>query len=319
MSRASVLIVSTKVDLATDAVVNCLRDRAIAFYRLNSEDYPFRETLAYDPERLDNDSNWLTCNGQAIGNPTSIWYRRIRSPTTPDGMDEGVSTFCRQEAKAALIGSIIGYQARWMSHPAAIWEAEYKPYQLHLAAKLGLRIPGTVITNDPVAIRAAYDRHGELIVKPTRSGHLVQGGAEFAIYTSRFLKEHLDELESARWSPGIYQTLIPKKFDIRVTIVGDRCFAAAIDSPSDPAAHIDWRQTQNPALPHYTHRLPSLLQSRLMVLMKNLRLTFGAIDLVMTPEGDYVFLEVNPSGQWLWLDGMLNLGITDAVASWLGT
>lgn len=318
MPKAAVLVVSTKVDMATDAVVQRLRNRDLPCYRLNTEDYPFKSTFAYYPAEMNGFGHWLVCDGEPILVPTSIWYRRVRTPSTPDGMDEGIATFCRQETRAAIIGGVIGCKTRWMSHPSAIWQAEYKPYQLELAAGLGLTIPRTVVTNDPSAVRSAFADFGDLIVKPTRSGYVIKDGAEYAIYTSQLLAEHLDDLETARWSPSIYQSLIPKKYDIRVTVVGDRYFAVAIDSPSDPAAQIDWRQTENPLLPHYPHELPGTLVARLRQLMEALHLTFGAIDLVETPEGEYVFLEVNPSGQWLWLDDMLNLGISDAVADWLG-
>lgn len=318
MSDVAVLIVSTKVDLATDAVVQRLRDRDIPFRRLNTEDVPFQDTLAYYPAATDDVNPWLLYNGEPVCNPTSVWYRRVRTPGTPDGMDEGVAAFCRQEARAAIIGSILARNTRWMSHPTAIWEAEYKPHQLNLAARLGLTIPRTVVTNDPNAVRSAFDTFGDLIVKPTRTGHLTNNGAEYAVYTSRLLPEHLDDLDAARWSPSIYQALIPKKYDVRATFVGGRCFAAAIDSPSDPAAIVDWRQTENPALPHYPITLPTTLEAKLLRFMQSLRLTFGALDLIETPEGEYVFLEVNPNGQWLWLDEMLDLGISDAVADWLG-
>jgi glutathione synthase/RimK-type ligase-like ATP-grasp enzyme len=100
-------------------------------------------------------------------------------------------------------------------------------------------------------------------------------------------------------------------------MVGTRCFAALIDSQSDPAAVTDWRQTNNSALPHQTVTLPDSIAGKLHELMGALRLTFGAIDLIQTSSGDYVFLEINPSGQWLWLDDMLSLGISDAMADWL--
>jgi glutathione synthase/RimK-type ligase-like ATP-grasp enzyme len=314
---AEVLIISTKVDLATDAVVQQLLARDVHFYRLNTEDYPFNDTLAFYPSESNESETRLSCNGVAVDSPTSIWYRRLRTPGTPQAMDEGVATFCREEARAAMLGAIMSRQTRWMSHPGAVWTAEFKPYQLRVAASLGLTIPRTVVTNEPNAIRAAFDEFGELVIKPTRSGHFVKEGYDYAIYTSRILAEHLEDLESARWSPSIYQECVPKRYDIRVTIVGDRCFAAAIDSPSDPAARIDWRRTDNPNLPHYPHDLPPTLTAKLQELMQALRLTFGAIDLVQTPSGDYVFLEVNPSGQWLWLDDMLGLGISSAVAEWL--
>jgi glutathione synthase/RimK-type ligase-like ATP-grasp enzyme len=319
MHKAAVLIVSTKVDLATDAVVQRLRDRDVPCHRINTEDFPFRDVMAYYPARAGNSDDWLWCNGEPVRSPTSIWYRRLRTPGTPDGMDEGTATFCRQEARAAIIGGVIGRRTRWMSHPAAIWEAEHKPYQLQLAASLGLTIPRTVITNDPRAVRSAFDEFGDLIIKPTRSGYVVKEGVECAVFTSQLLAQHLDDLETARWSPSIYQALVHKKYDVRMTFVGNRCFGAAIDSPSDPAARIDWRQTENPKLPHYPYKLPAALEGTLRQLMEALHLTFGAIDLIETPQGEYVFLEVNPNGQWLWLDDMLNLGISDAVADWLGS
>lgn len=309
-----VLIVSTKADVATDVVVRCLANRGIPTYRLNTEDYPFARTLAYRP---DSGEPWLQCDQEQLPVPTSIWYRRLRTPTKPDGMDGGIYDFCLQEARAAIIGSLLGRPARWMSHPSAVWQAEYKLFQISTASKLGLTIPRTVVTNDSSTIRAAFHDYGTMIVKPTRCGYVQTSQGEYAIYTSRVLEEHLAELESAQWSPAIYQALVPKRYDVRVTVVGDQLFAAAIDSQSDPAATIDWRRTNNPQLPHYRLTLPGVLADKLHTLMRTLNLTFGAIDLVLTSEGEYVFLEVNPSGQWLWLDDMLGLGISDAVADWL--
>jgi glutathione synthase/RimK-type ligase-like ATP-grasp enzyme len=152
-----------------------------------------------------------------------------------------VYEFCLQETRATLLGIILGLSTRWMSHPSAIWSSEFKPFQLSLAARLGLSVPPTIITNDPSSIRSAFDQFGAMIAKPVRRGHITEDGRTCAIFTSQVLKEHLDEIESARYSPAIYQALIPKRFDVRVTIVGRQVFAAAIDSQSDPAAIIDWR------------------------------------------------------------------------------
>jgi glutathione synthase/RimK-type ligase-like ATP-grasp enzyme len=232
-------------------------------------------------------------------------------------MDEGTATFCRQETRAALIGAVAGRTTRWMSHPASIWLAEFKPYQLEVAAGIGIPIPRTIVTNDPVSIRRAFGEFAGMIVKPTRTGYFVSNGVEQSIYTSQVLKEYLEELESARFSPAIYQELIPKRHDIRVTIVGTDIFAAAIDSQADLTANIDWRRTDDPALTHFRHELPQALKELLLRFMGQLQLTFGAIDLVQKPNGEYIFLEVNPSGQWLWIDDQLDLGISEHVAAWL--
>jgi glutathione synthase/RimK-type ligase-like ATP-grasp enzyme len=232
-------------------------------------------------------------------------------------MDAGVYDFCIRETRSALIGGLIGHQSRWMSHPAAIWEAEFKPYQLLVATELGLSVPKTLVSNRPDSVRAFCDSQDEVIAKPARSGHVVRDGVDCAVFTTKLRKCDLGDLADTQLSPTIYQELIPKKYDIRVTIVGSRVFAAAIDSQSDPNALIDWRKTTNPNLPHFPIDLPASLISKLLELMSRLSLTYSAIDLVLTPDGRYIFLEVNPNGQWLWIDDMLSLGISRAVAEWL--
>lgn len=316
MYEPFVLIVSTIADVATDDVVRRLAARGVPHRRLNTEDYPFSHTFAFLPGKT-TEEGWMSSDRELFPVPTAVWYRRMRSPSKPEGMDDDIYTFCLQENRAALLGGIMGRTAHWMSHPAAVWQSEFKPYQLTVASEVGLPIPPTVITNDPPTIRKAFVDFGSMVVKPARSGHVVQAGQEHAIFTSRVLEQHLAELDSARLSPAIYQALVPKRFDLRITIVGKRIFAAAIDSQSDPAAIVDWRHTNNPRLPHHSVSLPDHVTAKLLRLMNSLRLTFGAIDMIQTPDNEYVFLEVNPSGQWLWLDDMLGFGISDAVAEWL--
>lgn len=309
-----ILIVSTAVDAATDDVVRILGDRGAKVVRVNTEDLPFDGSLNIDYQ--DSQATLLDFSGRNV-RPQSIWYRRLRSPPKPDNMDEGIYDFCLRENRAALLGGLLAQQARWMSHPGAVWQAEFKPYQLRVAQAVGLMIPRTFISNDPNAIARAYAQLGDMIVKPAKSGHFWRGGEEYAVFTSSITAEHLDSFEDAKWTPSIYQQRVPKDVDVRVTFVGTKVFAAAIHSQTDPAALIDWRKTENPDLPHSRIDLPMSLLEQLQRLMAHLGLTFGCIDLVKTPDGEYVFLEVNPSGQWLWLDDQLSLGISDAVADWL--
>lgn len=317
MRERHVLVVSTIADVATDDVVRRLTARGIPYYRLNTEDFPFTRTVTWRPG-AGSGSHGFEIDGKSLPDPTSVWYRRLRTPSKPEGMDPGIYDFCLQENRAALVGGFLGLSARWMSHPAAVWQSEYKPFQLSLAVEAGLSIPRTIISSDPLAIRKAFADFGRMAAKPTRTGHLIHDGQEYSIFTSQVLEEHLDRLDSARYSPAIYQELVPKKHDLRITVVGRQVFAAAIDSQSDPAAAVDWRRTANPQLPHHAVTLPDQVQSRLLRIMDLAGLTFGAIDMIETPDNDYVFLEINPSGQWLWIDDVLGLGISDALAEWLG-
>jgi glutathione synthase/RimK-type ligase-like ATP-grasp enzyme len=167
-------------------------------------------------------------------------------------------------------------------------------------------------------VKAAFSRFkGRMIVKPARSGFVDYGDEQHAVYTTQLLQEHLVNLDSARWSPAIYQELIEKRCDVRVTYVGGLLFVAEIDSQTDLQAKIDWRRTINPELPHHPARLPTVVEDQVRTLMGHLGLEFGALDFIRTLDDDYIFLEVNPNGQWLWLEDLLKFPISAAIADWL--
>jgi len=297
-------------------VVRALEELGTAVVRINTEDLPFSGEIDYSIGIAQPKPIFSTAT-ETEGWYDAVWYRRLRVPTIPSGMDPGIYDFCVRENRNALIGGLIGNQTRWMSHPDAIWKAEFKPYQLRVATNVGLEIPRTLISNRPESIRSFYQSCTRTVAKPVRSGHIVKNGVDCAVFTTKLDDEAMEFLPDAALCPTIYQELIPKACDIRVTIVGQKIFAVAIDSQSDPNAEIDWRKTENPHLPHSRVELPKRLERLLLDLMSALSLSYGAIDLVLTPEGRYVFLEINPNGQWLWMDEMLSLGISHSIADWL--
>lgn len=323
LPTAHVLIVSTVLDLATDAVVRALTARNVCVTRWNTEDYPFASRLTVAATQTAT-SAILTPSLSApvdLSAVTAVWYRRVRTPEAPRGMDEGVYDFCLRESRASLLGTLLGalpIDARWMSAPTAVWSAEHKVLQLAVARECELLVPDTLVTNDADAARAAFDRFGKrMVAKPVRTGYVEVGGVPHAIFTSAVAIEDLADMHGADLSPVIYQPLIDKRCDVRVTVVGDRVFIAEIDSQTEPSAQVDWRRTDDPLLPHRRGTLPPKVEEQVVQLMRRLGLAYGAIDFIATPDGRLIFLEVNPNGQWLWLDDQLDLGITSAIADWL--
>lgn len=322
-----VLIVSTALDLATDAVVRVLAQRGVRATRWNTEDYPFESQLTADisPHGVSPSCGWerSPADPMDLRDVTAVWYRRIRIPPRPMGMDVGVYDFCLRESRAAILGTLLGAlptSAKWMSPPTAMWAAEHKVFQLTMARQVGLEIPDTVVTNSAKQVRRAFDRFGgHMIAKPVRTGYVEVQGEPYAIFTSSVSAEDLIDATGADLSPVIYQPFIKKRCDVRVTIVGDSLFVAEIDSQGNAAARVDWRRTDDPHLPHRRTTLPDAIAASIRQLMAQLGLTFGALDFIATPDGRFVFLEVNPNGQWLWLDDQLDFGISASVADWLAT
>ena len=115
----------------------------------------------------------------------------------------------------------------------------------------------------------------------------------------------------------IFQAYVPKRFELRITVVGQQVFAAEIHSQHTNHTRHDWRRYDLDETPHFPHALPPDVAQRCIQLVQELGLCYGAIDMVLTPDDRYVFLEINPSGQYLWIEQLTGLPITDALCDLL--
>lgn len=201
---------------------------------------------------------------------------------------------------------------------------EEKVWQFELARRIGFRVPDTLITTDLNAARAFYAEHNQDIIYKTFSMPAItlprgEKGQERVgmIYTSRVRPEHLVDRDSLTASPMLFQERIPKQFEIRATLVGDQVFAAAIDATASPKASLDWRRYDNENTRYRPYELPQDVSAKLVAMIQTMDLRYGAVDLIVTPDGEYVFLEVNPNGQYLWVEEFAGLPITAALAELL--
>lgn len=321
------LIFSSKVDIATDHVILKLEELGASFYRINSEDFPLgvRSSLALIAHDIPPQLSWLDTIDKYVdlNSVRSVWFRRHRLAPMPLEMDKAYQEYCLREVDWFIKGVIYSLDnnksaVRWMNHPARAQFAESKIYQLSRARTLGFQIPKTLVSNDPVAVRRFWqEREGRVIAKPLRMGYFDFGDRQTCVFTTSIAEEHLRDDEAIQLAPVIYQELVPKAYDIRVTIVGKKVFSAAIDSQSVPSAMIDWRQSETEDLPHSGHQLPPSVEAKCLEYMDKLGLSFGALDLVLTPNNEYIFLEINSAGQWVWIEDKLNLPISKAIAEWL--
>lgn len=181
-----------------------------------------------------------------------------------------------------------------------------------MATQLGLRIPETSITNDVAAARELL-RGGSVVAKPIRTALVGLGDEERVIFTNRIASEAELDVPSVQAAPIIFQREIPKEADIRVTVVGARIFAVAIDSQSGADTQVDWRKGANVSLEHTPIELPGEIEEKCLALVQQLGLRFGAIDLVKDVNGEYWFLEINPNGQWAWIEQRTRLPISAAI------
>ena len=315
MTAKKVLLVTASYDRAADLVEERLSRMGEPFFRLDTDRFPTEIKATYSPETgftYQDGEQQVKSDDVAV-----VWYRRNVAPSLPDTIDQYDREFCAREQKAFIEGTLATLNdAGWLSHPSATAYAEHKLGQLTLARKIGFSTPATATTNDPASVKR-LSRSGNLIAKSVKSGYVNSPDGFQAIFTTRLSQKDLQDLDGLDLAPTTFQELIPKKSDIRVTIVGANLFAAEIFSQERESSSIDWRATDDPDLKHKPHVLPDEIAAKCHEMVRTLGLSFGAIDLVRTPEDDYVFLEINPNGEWLWLEYQLDFPIAQSIADWL--
>jgi glutathione synthase/RimK-type ligase-like ATP-grasp enzyme len=188
--------------------------------------------------------------------------------------------------------------------------------QHRAAAQIGLAMPETLYTNSPSEVRAfIQDKKGKVIYKPFLPTGWTNGPQQFMPYTALLNDESLVD-ETLRFTPGIFQELIPKAYEVRLTMIGRRAFAAKIHSQETAAGRLDWRRAYS-ELRFEALDLPPHIEKQCASLLETLGLVFGCLDFIVTPEGEHIFLEVNEMGQFLFVERYSNLPLLDAFVSFL--
>ncbi len=290
-----VLVVTNRDDLTADWLILELQRRGTPYVRFNTEDYPQLCTVHWtiDDARIEVKGREL--RAQEI---TAVWFRRPVSPQLRPGLPADEAAWATREAAEALDGFWRTLDTRWVSLPAAIRLADSKPLQLSDAVALGFDIPDTEITRSIHRVRALMERNRRgVICKPLRGGRVRRTGHSL-LFTSIVTT---DQIEGLGDEPHLFQALVPKRYDIRVTVIGDDIFSTRIESPGSDAA-VDWRRNPPDSLRYLPETLPDDIAERCRQLVNHYGLSFGAIDLARREDGGYTFFELNPNGQWAFIE-----------------
>jgi hypothetical protein len=173
-----------------------------------------------------------------------------------------------------------------------------------------------VVTNTPEAVREFACGVGTPLAGKTLTGVLlVESGRVQIAYTRRIEPAELDDLAGIETTLHFFQPFLPKAWEARVTVVGQRVFAAAIHAGSD-AARVDWRSDYD-SLDYEVVEPPEPVVTGIHRFMRAFGLSFGAFDFAVTPDQGWIMVECNPFGAYGWLEDALDLPITSALADLL--
>ncbi|MEL6536500.1 MAG: MvdC/MvdD family ATP grasp protein [Bacteroidota bacterium] len=303
----------------TDMVATRLQTLGYTPVRYNGDDYPtewvIHERVGTEGFSVTWESDHIQFTDQEVA---GVWNRKLVGAQVVQDMDPAFVQTAEQEASAVQQSALLSLMdCPWIDRPERVRAGEDKLRQLRLAQSQGLTVPETLITSDPDAVRAFYHaQQGEVVTKMmTALAWSMEGDAPH-VYTSRVTVEVLDQMDSLRLCPMTFQRAIPKDYEVRVAYVGGRCFAGKIDASQTVEGQTDWKRAKQ-GTPWQACSLPDSVTSALHGYMQALGLHFGAIDLIKLPEGGYVFLEVNPAGEWGMLQKELDLPIGEAIADHL--
>jgi hypothetical protein len=340
MKTYPILILTEDYDPHVDHVLSLLCQMGQEPARVHTADFPQHTSLSlsYDRARWKNilQTRTRTIPLEAV---RSIWWRRPAAVQLPETLTPEEEAFARSEITQVLAGmwEMLEHSCYWVSFPANIRKASHKISQLQLASNLGLEIPRTLVSNDPDCVRTFYEACDHQMIyktlgEPQPSLLLTRPGmAEQwkysqehpdenflrSIYTTPIREQDLALLDTVRLAPGLFQEYIPKRVELRVTVIGEDIFTAELHSQVYEQTRYDWRHYEV-EVPMYEHQLPVEVAEQCLALTKAYGLNFSTSDLIVTPDGRYVFLEMNPNGQFLWVqDHVPTLHLREAMAACL--
>jgi glutathione synthase/RimK-type ligase-like ATP-grasp enzyme len=309
-----IMIISAPEDVHAQVVARHLvAKRGCEVRLLNLADFPMRLALTMRFNgHAESALTWADGFTTRLSEVNAVWWRRPQPFGVPGNRDDpAAQQFSFSETETAFRGLWQMHDALWVNNVIRDAAAAHKPWQLDLAQQIGLSIPETVMTNDPKEAQRFWQEHrGATVYKAFLA-------TAFAWRETRVLRPEEEALAAnVRYAPVIFQKYVPAVADLRAIVIGEEIFAAAAPS-AETEYKADIRLNLN--VRYQPHTLPMLVAERLLRLMRRLGLEYGAIDLRLTPEGEYVFLEINPAGQFLYIEQAAGLPIAASLADLLAS
>lgn len=298
-----ILIVTSTFDGTVDYFITKFSDKA-SFFRINIDKLENYEVsihngtikISFDNEQISFDEL------------NAIYYRKPMMPNLTEYSPD-FHYLMRKDIETLLFGLVESFEGKCLSKPLTLKRAENKVYQAYLAKKIGFNIPNFLITNDEI-LGNDFIKNESSIIKPLTIGKYYTANSVGIIHTN--LIDYNKRIENIEISPIYLQKYIEKDYEIRVTVINGTFFPVKIDCKDS----VDWRKMDDQDVHYSLIEISGELKEKCLEFMKILDIKFGAFDFLVKDSKTY-FLEVNPNGQWLWLEEKLNLEISESIFRYL--
>lgn len=309
------IITHSKDNECIKNVTNKIQELGGYAIRFNVDEYPVKYSLSSCFE----EGEWkvyLDYEGhrESLHDLEALWYRR--SHNLGGGLNEILEgeflSSTHGEVRATLFGMLESLNCFQIGKYSSYRRLDSKEEQMKVASHLGMLIPETCITNSPEEARRFVKAHPNgTIAKMQSSFAIYRNGVENVVFTNEIKEEDLENLETLQYCPMQFQEKLEKALELRVTIIGDEIFAFSVDSQKLSNAKLDWRREGVTLLKDWVpYELPLDVKNKLLELMDIYQINYGAIDIIVTPENKFYFLEINSAGEFYWLDKLIDGAIT---------
>jgi hypothetical protein len=305
-----VLVLTNSKDATADFLCGHFETAKIEYFRVNTDNVREKLKIEYSHGQAYLCASNVKINSEQV---SGIWLRRPQPLLNPEGQPAEIFHL-GLEWTEALEGFLAHVPTeRWINHPTANALASHKIEQLTRAQSFGLRVPETIVTQNFEELSSFWAEFpNEVIVKPLASGFIQRDDPQqdTLIYTSQLEEAHISKAELLSACPTLFQRRVKKYLDARCCVVDDECITTGMCAEeSSGLQRLDIRRNNMSDVRYYPIVLPNKFQISLLSLVKSYGLRFAAIDLVQDNNRDWYFLEINPNGQWAWLDIDANAGV----------
>jgi len=318
-----ILVITHEHDAHGQHMIRTLRGLGEQVVEFDVGTYPrsLGVSFAYSQSEVAGEIRFPDGSSLSTDRIKSVLYRRERPIGVSEAIkDPRIKAYVDRESRHVLdsLRRLIG--AFWLNDPDASRQASNKLWQLHLARQLGFHIPRTLVTNSPEKATEFLSTLGSAAALKTLSSPGIEISRGDESQTVSLLTKRLDpselqrRVQRLRNCPQIIQEYVEKAFELRITVVGSRVLACAVHSQNSARTREDWRRYDLPNTPHEAFTLPPRIEQQCLSLVREMRLSFGCIDMIVTPDQAFVFLEINPNGQWLWIEQLTGLQISAELA-----
>lgn len=308
MNNKILIITHTEDNFSIEKVTEYVEKNGFEVIRFDVDLYPLQNKLS----TVFENGSWVSIletpeTKYRLDDIAAVWYRRAYNigRGLKEELDAKFYGAAMGEIRNTLFGFLESIDAYSLGKPGVYRRLDSKEEQLKIADKIGLKIPETCLTNNPEDARQFIIKHKNVVAKMQTGFAIYEDGVESVVFTNVIGEDKLEELGSLLYCPMQFQKKVEKKKELRITVVGQDVYAFEIDSQQFEDAKVDWRKDGVNLIDKWVRtELPADVETKILELLNVYNVDYGAIDMIVSPEDDYYFIEINAAGEFFWLDNL---------------